>query len=125
MLVNSPVIDEILFIVLQFYRTFLISFLTIFIVNPIYRQAAFLLTLVVFVTHDRYRKPFINGFLNQLQLFSSICLLLVLGCNTLSAYSYMVNITLVPLVFEAKKIFAVAEMPWAYMGRAYMPRKLR
>ena len=94
----------------QFYRTFLISVLTTFIVNPIYRQSAFLPVLVGFVLHDRFRKPYINGYLNTLQLFSSSCLLLVLGCNSLSAPSYMVDVSQIPSVFQVKKIISIVEM---------------
>ena len=97
-------------ILFQFYRTFVISVLTTFIINPVYRQAAFLLTLVLFVVHDRYRKPYKNSFLNTVQLFSSLCLLLVLGCNSLAAYSKMVTVTQIPLVFTAKEILHKVEM---------------
>ena len=41
---------------------------------------------------------------------SSTCLLLVLGCNTLSAVSYMVRITATPYIFTATKVVAYAEI---------------
>ena len=37
-------------------------------------------------------------------------MLLVLGCNTLPAMSYMVRITATPYIFMAKKVVAYAEM---------------
>ena len=37
-------------------------------------------------------------------------MLLVLGCNTLSAMSYMVRITATPYIFAAKKVVAYVEM---------------
>ena len=41
---------------------------------------------------------------------SSTCLLLVLGCNTLSAVSYMVRITATPYIFLATRVVAYAEI---------------
>ena len=44
--------------IIQFYRTFVINLLTIFITNPIYRSLWFTVVILLFILHDTNRKPY-------------------------------------------------------------------
>ena len=58
--------------IVQLYRTILLTLLTVFIINPVYRQLAFFPVLVLFNIHDRSRQPYKNGTLNMVCIFIQV-----------------------------------------------------
>ena len=96
--------------VVQFYRTFTINIITIFVTNPLYRSIVFAPVLLIFLVHDGYRQPYKNIYLNQLQSLSSRCLLLVLTCNVVASASYMVDVTFIPGLDVVVGVLSVVEM---------------
>ena len=96
--------------VVQFYRSFAITFLSTFMINPMYRQISYIVLLLVFVVHDRNRKPYKHKYLNLVQSLSSRSLVVVLSCNIIPAVSYLVNVRTVPYIYEAEKGLGVVEL---------------
>ena len=94
----------------QYYRTFSLTFVTIFITNPVYRHLALLPILLTFVVHDRCRMPYKNTYLNYLNIMVSACLVLILGCNAIASMSYIVDITGTPYIFLALDVVDYAEL---------------
>ena len=67
---------------LKLYRHLVIVIIRTFIINPVYRSITFLPLLIIILLQDKYTHPYKSRYLNILQVSSSTCLLLVLGCNT-------------------------------------------
>ena len=107
--------------VVQLYRTIIINFITIFITIPFYRLLTLAPVLCAFYVHDKYREPYKNILLNQLQSVSSGCLLLVLLCNVLASISFMADISNVKLVNEVINICGVVEMILYAVVPLYLP----
>ncbi len=96
--------------IVQFYRTLAMNIIVTLITNPVYLTLAFLPVLLVFVLHDREKRPFKDTYLNILQPLSSGCLLLLLGCNVVSSVSFIVDISMVPWMSHVVGILAIVEM---------------
>ena len=96
--------------VIQFYRTFAVNLLNIFVINPLYRSLAYFPLLSLFLLHDSRRMPYKHRYLNILQVLSSVCLLFVNACNGLAAVSYMASIKEIPLIDEMITMSSIGEM---------------
>ena len=66
--------------IIQLYRNLLIVALNTFILNPIYKTVAVIPVFVAFIVHDCLRKPFKHVYLNNLQILTSVCLLIISVC---------------------------------------------
>ena len=96
--------------IVQLYRSFAITFLSIFIINPIYRQLTYAAIFLVFIVHDRNREPYKHPYLNLLQCLTCRCLLLVLLCNVIPAMSYLVNVQTIPSIYEVVRMLGMLEL---------------
>ena len=66
--------------IIQLYRNLLIVALNTFILNPIYKTVAVIPVFLAFAVHDCLRKPFKHVYLNNLQILTSVCLLIISVC---------------------------------------------
>ena len=77
-------------------RMLVIVMLETFFINPIHRLLIVSPIFVIFLIHDINARPFKSIRLNLLQILSSACLLLIVLCNVVFAFSYMSDITGIP-----------------------------
>lgn len=95
--------------IIQSYRAFALITLNTFFINPIYRTLVYIPLLSFFLIHDFCRMPYKHQYLDILQILSSLCLIIVVTCNSLAATSYMVPINRLKYIESLVQISSIIE----------------
>ena len=106
---------------IQFYRTIIVNIFTIFFANPFYRLLFLSPVLFAFYLHDRYRQPYKHFILNNIQALSSGCLLLVLSCNVVAAFSFNADISTVDGISTVTSMSSIFELVLYAVVPLYYP----
>ena len=95
-------------------RSLVITTMTTFVINPLYRLLLLLVVFFICLIHDR-NMPFKNVHLNRLLTMTSLCLSLLVTCNILPAYSYVSDISGIPGIGVIMTILSYLEDVFVFM----------
>ena len=78
--------------------------------NTIYRSVVLFPVFLLFSLHDARRKPFKHVYLNNLQMLTSACLLVINACNNLASFSITFDLMVVTGMGDILKILKYMEL---------------